>query len=129
MSGPRKGSGRGREFPRTARLNELLREIVADELERIDDDRLQLLTITSVEVDRELMRALVRYTMPEGFGSEAEVSSALAELKGRVKVAIGRQARIRRVPDLVFLPDDVLRQAYRIDEILRADHEDRDGDE
>ena len=30
----------GRGVPRTARLNELLREVIAEELERIEDDRL-----------------------------------------------------------------------------------------
>ena len=34
------------QYPRTARLNELLREIVAEELERIDDERLELVAIT-----------------------------------------------------------------------------------
>jgi ribosome-binding factor A len=41
-----------RPVPRTARLNELLRQIVAEELERIDDERLELVTITNVDVDR-----------------------------------------------------------------------------
>ena len=35
-----------RQYPRTARLNELVREIVADELEKIDDERLELVTVT-----------------------------------------------------------------------------------
>ena len=35
-----------RDYPRTARLNTLVREIIADELERIDDERLQLVTLT-----------------------------------------------------------------------------------
>ena len=38
-------------YPRTARLNELVREIVAEELERLDDDRLELVAVTSVHVD------------------------------------------------------------------------------
>ena len=37
-----------RQYPRTARINELLREILADELERIDDERLDLVTVTGV---------------------------------------------------------------------------------
>ena len=41
-----------RQYPRTARVNELLREILADNLERIDDDRLQLMTLTGIDCDR-----------------------------------------------------------------------------
>ena len=49
------GRGRGgRNFERTDRVGELVREIVAGELERIDDDRLFPVAITGVEVDREL---------------------------------------------------------------------------
>jgi len=36
-----------------------LREIIADELVRIDDDRLALVTITGIDVDDELNRAHV----------------------------------------------------------------------
>ena len=31
-----------RQYPRTARINELVREIAAVEIERIDDERLEL---------------------------------------------------------------------------------------
>ena len=34
-----------RRYSRTARLNELLREILGDELERLGDERLELVTI------------------------------------------------------------------------------------
>ena len=37
--------GTARDYPRTARLNQLVQEIVAEEIERIDDDRLGLLTV------------------------------------------------------------------------------------
>ena len=39
-----------RKFPRTARINESLREVLAETLEGIDDDRLELVTVTAVEV-------------------------------------------------------------------------------
>ena len=54
----RSNHGSARQYPRTARLNELLREIIADELERMDDDRLHLVTITSVDIEGDLTVAL-----------------------------------------------------------------------
>ena len=39
-------------IPRTVRLNQLFQEILAEELERIDDERLELVTIMSVDVRR-----------------------------------------------------------------------------
>ena len=46
-----------RRYPRTARLNELVREIVAEEIERIDDERLGFFTVTAVEVEPGLEHA------------------------------------------------------------------------
>ena len=56
---------------------------------------------------------------------------ALAEVKHQLRGAVGRQARVKRTPDLVFRPDDVQRGARRIDEILygRAEPTDDDVDE
>jgi ribosome-binding factor A len=95
---------------RTDRLGELLREIVDEELERIDDERLELVTITSVEVDRELDRARIFYTTLGQDERSPEVLEALAEHRGRVRRAIGSQARVRRVPEVVFSPDEAQRR-------------------
>ena len=116
----RRGRSTGsRGYERTDRLGELLREIVAEELTEIDDDRLELVTITSVDVDRELERAKVFYTVLGQDERSPAIVEALAEHRGRVRRAIGNQARVRRVPDVVFSPDDAQRSAERIEDILR----------
>jgi ribosome-binding factor A len=51
-----------RKYPRTARLNESLLEVLAEELERLSDPRLELVTITGVDVSRDLSRARVYYS-------------------------------------------------------------------
>ena len=48
-----------RDYPRTARLNELLREIIASQIDRIDDDRMGWVSISGVDVDNELTLAKV----------------------------------------------------------------------
>jgi len=106
--------------PRVARLNELLREILADELEKIDDERLELVTITNVDVDSDLNRAIVSYDSLDGEEGDAQILEALSGLRIRLQAAIGRQMRARKTPILDFRPDLVLRSAERIDEILRA---------
>lgn len=109
---------RHRDFPRTARLNELFREIIAESLERIDDDRLQLVTVTAVDVDADLKRATV-YVAAIDPDADDETLEALAEVRHRIQGAIAREARVKRTPELVFRVDDVLRTAERIDELLR----------
>ena len=121
MTRRRRSSARGddepRRYPRTARVNELCREIVAEELERVDDPRLDLVTITHVGVDPDLRRAVVEFSR---LGREEEVAaSALAEHRVRFQTAIARQARLRRTPELSFRPDEAIRAGARIEQLLR----------
>ena len=53
---------------------------------------------------------------PEG---DAEVLEALAEYRVRLQAAIGRQARLRRTPELSFRADSGVREGFRVEEILR----------
>jgi len=47
------------------------------------------------------------------------VLDALAGHRRRLQAAIGRQIHARKTPVLVFRPDEVIRSAERIEEILR----------
>jgi ribosome-binding factor A len=108
-----------RDYPRTARLNRLFQEILGDELERLDDDRLELVTVTSVDCDADLGRAVVYYDSLGGEDDDADVLEALGEVRHKLQSAIARQTKVKRTPELVFRPDDVVRGAVRIDEVLR----------
>jgi ribosome-binding factor A len=100
-----------------ARVNELCREVVAEELERIDDERLELVTITHVAVDADLRRATVEFSR---LGEAEDVAAeALAEHRVRLQAAIARQARLRRTPELSFRLDQAIRAGARIEELLR----------
>jgi ribosome-binding factor A len=109
-----------RDYPRTARLNTLVREIVAEELERIDDERLELVTLTSVVVDGDLARAVVYYDHSRGEEADAEIAEAFTEQRKRLQGAVGRQTTFKRTPELRFETDEVLRDALRIEEVLRG---------
>ena len=112
-----------RDYPRTARLNTLFQEILAEELERIDDERLELVTIMSVDVDGDLSRAVVYFDTLGGEDEDEPVLDALAEHRHRLRGAVGRQARVKRTPELVFRADDVGRSAARLEEVLRNIHD------
>jgi ribosome-binding factor A len=117
----KRSSGGARTYPRTARLNKLVLEIVADEIERLDDERLGFLTVVGVEVEPDMRRAVVWYTTLEEPDGDAgrDIVEALEEHRPRIQAAIGRQARTKRTPELSFRPDTVIRQAQRVEEILR----------
>jgi ribosome-binding factor A len=110
-----------RPFSRTDRVGELVREIVASELERIGDERLELVTITDVNVDGSLEHADVFYSalQAEEDGRLDEVAQALEEQRWPVQLVVNREVRARRTPQISFRPDEVLSSALRVEEILR----------
>lgn len=109
-------------------MGEQLREIVASELERIGDERLELVTITAVDVDGSLESADVFYSAmsADEDGRSEEVAEALDEQRWKVQQLINREVQMRRTPQIRFRPDTVLSSALRIEEILR-DIGDTDG--
>ena len=106
-------------YPRTARLNESLREVIAEELIRIDDERLGLVAITAIDVDPEMNRAIVFYDSLVGEDGDDEIGAALADHRVRIQSAVGRQVRAKKTPILSFKPDDAIRAADRIERVLR----------
>ena len=116
-----------RHYKRTARLNPLIQQIVAEYFEDVDDERLGLLTVTGVEVDSDLNTAHVYVSnLDDGMadvadideGRDAAVLEALEEHRRSVRSLIGRSARLRKTPDVVFGFDPAVRAGARMDRLL-----------
>ncbi len=114
-----------RRYSRLDRVNESLREVLADELERIDDERLELVTVTGVKAEPDLRRAHVWFdTLRDGM----EVAGVLGQHRVRLQAAVGNQLRLKRTPELTFAPDPAIAVGTRVEEILRQLH-DQEGPE
>jgi len=116
-----------RRYERTARVNEVVREVLADELERLSDPRFGFLTVTGVEVTPDLRQATVWYSVltPEDGaapGHEHDTADALKSATPHLQSVIGRQVRMKYTPHLVFREDPAIRTGERVDEILRQLH-------
>ena len=97
MSKKRGRQGRtGQNYDRTDRVSGLVREIVASELERIDDQRLFLLSVTGVDVDRELTGATVWFYVSDDDGLE-EVTEALEIHRPRIQQALANPECVARL--------------------------------
>ncbi len=115
----------GPKYPRSARVGETLREIIAEDLVRFDDERLEFVTVTGIDVDPELNRAIVFFDSLAGEEGDEEIIEALGEYRVRLQSSIARQIKAKKTPILEFRPDIAIRSSERIDEILRADRERR----
>ena len=105
---------------RTAKAGELIRRVVASELEYIDDERLDLVSLTGVDVDRDLHKAVIWFTTFDR-DDDPEIDEAFEEYRGRLRHAVSQGTQLRRAPELEFRSDTTLRSAERIEEILRQE--------
>jgi len=94
-----------------------MREVVAEELERVADadDRIGILTVTAVKVEPDLRRATV---LLASLSDEAE--EALHAQRVHLQSAIARQRRIKRTPQLSFAVDPAILSGNRIEDLLRT---------
>jgi len=117
----RSSNSRKHSYPREARISETVREVVAEELLRIDDDRLAFVSITAIDVDAEMNRGIVYFDSLQGPEGDAGILAAFSHYRKQLQSAIATQVHARRTPVLEFRPDDAIRAAARIDEVLRND--------
>ena len=151
--------GSVRRYPRMVRVNEVVREVVADELERLSDPRLGLVTVTGVDVSNDLRHAVVYYSALDAGREQpkrsrrrgarpvaepdtdadatATAADAQAEFKSQtdaalrsaaphLRTALGRQVRLKYVPELTFREDHAIEQGERVEAIIREIHSQED---
>jgi ribosome-binding factor A len=112
----------GRPVKRSTRVGELLREILASILlERVSDPRLQELTITEVEMSPDLKVARIYYAGRQGTDPE-DLMMALDKALGFIKQEVAREHILRTMPEFVFLPDETLDKAARMEELFESLH-------
>lgn len=113
-----------RRYPRIARVNELVREVLADEIERLSDPRLGFVTVTGVDVTGDLRHATVYYSVLGPGQAHEHTADALRSASPHLKTVLGRQARLKYVPDLAFREDPAVASGERVEQIIRDLHAD-----
>jgi ribosome-binding factor A len=110
-------------YPRSLRVNQVLRQVVGDELERLADadERLRMVTVTSVDTAADMRTATV-YLASMG----DETAEALEERRPQLQRLIGSQVTMKRTPRLTFKADPAIVAGSRVEELLRG--LDRDPD-
>jgi ribosome-binding factor A len=108
---------------RPARVSEEFREVLAEALPRLKDPRIGFVTITGVKVTPDLRHAWAFYTT---YGDERERAATRAGLRSatpHLRSEIGRQVRLKFLPELHFQEDPTIEQAEHIEALIRKLHE------
>src|ERR671924_836409 len=104
---------------RPERVGEEFREILAEEIPKLKDPRVGFVTVTGVHVTADLRRAVVYYTV---LGEERERKATAAGLRsaaGHLRQVLGREVRLKFLPEVTFEEDETASRADRVDQLLR----------
>jgi ribosome-binding factor A len=105
---------------RTDRVGDLLRREISAILSReVKEPLAPLVTITAVRMSKDLRHACVYYTALQDDAGLKDVAAALKRSAGFVQRLIGARLQLRCVPHLRFEYDTSLRDAARMEELLR----------
>ena len=106
-------------YPRARRVNAIIREVLAEEIERLTDPRLGFVTVTGVDAAPDMRHATV-------FVSTVDPNQIEDTLKGlraaapRLRAVLGKEIRTKYTPQLEFRADPGVIQGERIEAILRS---------
>jgi ribosome-binding factor A len=103
-------------YSRSLRVNQVLRQVVAEELERLADadERLRMVTVTSVDSTADLRQATVFLS-----SLSDDAAAALADRRVQVQRAVARQTQLKRTPQLSFAQDPAVVAGSRVEDLLR----------
>lgn len=126
---------------RNRKVDIAVREALADLIEESADPRLGFVTLTEVAVTQDAKHATVYYStldpavvsrdhrrtggdrVPEAH----EVRAGLDSARARLQSMLSERVRLRNTPQLKFVPDPVVEQASRVEQLLREVREEKEG--
>jgi ribosome-binding factor A len=115
---------------RVRRISDRIHQELSLVLQReVADPRLAMVTVTAVEVDRELAFATIYVTALGTQDRMKEVLSALESARGYLRRELAARVRLRSFPQLRFQWDLSYERGTRIDELLDMLNSDRTGGE
>ena len=118
-----------REFSRSSRLGEQIQRDLSELIRtQVKDPRVGLVTITDVEVSRDLSHARVYVTSLDEAIARNDTLRALQHAAGFLRWQLSRSLSVRSVPELHFEYDESVERGIRvsrlIDEAVRPAAED-----
>ncbi|WP_337912880.1 30S ribosome-binding factor RbfA [Vibrio cholerae] len=109
-----------KEFSRTQRVAQQLQKELAMILQReVRDSRLGMVTISDVEVSRDLAYAKVFVTfLCIGEQTPESCLAALREHEVQIRMMLGKQIRLRLTPEIRFYYDNTLVEGMRMSNLV-----------
>jgi ribosome-binding factor A len=104
-----------RDFSRAARIADQIQRDLSDLIRQdLKDPRVGLVTITGVEVSRDLSHAKVYVTSLAGLESTERSIQALQHAAGFLRTQLSHSLKVRSIPQLHFMYDESVERGARL---------------
>ena len=110
---------------RIERVAKLARQVLGDSIQSLKDPRVGFVTVTAVRITPDLRHARVLVSVLSDADAQKESLQGLESAKPVLRAELGRQMRMKYLPDLVFELDEGAAEAERIETLLRKIHDGR----
>jgi ribosome-binding factor A len=117
------------QYKRSDRVADSIRRVLAEMLLReLNDPRLDSVTVTGVELTGDLKLATVFFSAMGSAEKEKASLQGFQSAAGFIKKKLGKELRLRSVPDLLFKVDHSFEYGSRIDRLIETAQEKREED-
>jgi len=108
-----------REYTRSSRIAEQIQRELAQLIQReIKDPRIKLVTISGVEVSRDLGQAKVYVSTFDADSEPKVLTKLLNQAAGFLRHELGQRMRVRAIPDLKFYYDATIEKGARLNKLI-----------
>jgi ribosome-binding factor A len=114
---------------RMRRVNESVRQVLAEALPDLKDPRIGLVTITGVVTSPDLRVATVYVSVLGNARKRRATLEGLASAHGLLQAQLARQLRMKRTPELTFEYDLSVERGVRMTQLIDELAPDSDGTE
>jgi ribosome-binding factor A len=110
-----------REYSRSQRLGtEVLRTLSQLLRSETKDPRLQNVSLTGVDLSRDLSVARVYFNMMDPADAAEPVAEGLQRAAGFLRSRLAHELKIRHVPELRFIHDDSAEESARMSQLIES---------
>ena len=103
---------------RMRRVNEAIREALAETLVELKDPRIGFVTITAVKTSPDLRQARVYVSVLGNERKRAKTLQGLQSAHGVLQARLASELRLKRTPTLTFEYDPTVEQGMRMSQLI-----------
>jgi ribosome-binding factor A len=108
-----------RDFSRAARIADQIQRDLSDLIrQEVKDPRIGLVTITAVDVSRDLSHAKVYVSSLGGAASSEQSTQALQHAAGFLRSQLAQMIKVRSIPQLHFIYDVSVERGARLSQLI-----------